>query len=92
MQDKAAELETQAQTNRILLEASKPAATSAPRKVKKKKKRSVRRPTVSTATKDKTVLPPGSETDHFRLNLADIPFIAGKVVCMHSYKTRSSEK
>ena len=81
MQEKAAELETAAQTNRILLEAGAAAATPKPRRVKKKK-REVRkgagvRSTSAHAWKKTAV--PDTSSDHYRLNLAGIPFIAGKV-------------
>ena len=76
MQEKAAELETAAQTQRILQEAG--ASKPAPRRVKKKKKRSLRKPTVSTAAKHHA-LSTDEQNEHFRLNLADIPFIAGTV-------------
>ena len=81
MQSRAADLETQAQTNRILVEANSQLRPKTRKNKKKKRvpppKKEVTRSRPSSARRDPANSGPDSE--HFRLNLADIPFTAGKV-------------
>ncbi|XP_078699716.1 centrosomal protein of 57 kDa-like isoform X7 [Branchiostoma floridae x Branchiostoma belcheri] len=64
------QLQTQAETNRILLEAASPKSSPKPKK-KKVKKKKVAKQQVSNRPRTQ----PGT---HYRLNLGDIPFVAGK--------------
>ncbi|XP_019629275.1 PREDICTED: centrosomal protein of 57 kDa-like isoform X11 [Branchiostoma belcheri] len=64
------QLQTQAETNRILLEAASPKSSPKPKK-KKVKKKKVSKQQVSNRPRTQ----PGT---HYRLNLGDIPFVAGK--------------
>ena len=71
------QLETAAQTNRILLERTPPVVSHRV-KVKKKKKK------VTSATNQSSRRGAGPRrfsdpSDHYRLNLAEIPFVVGKV-------------
>ncbi|XP_069101741.1 centrosomal protein of 57 kDa-like isoform X3 [Argopecten irradians] len=81
MSEKTAELETEAKTNRILMHAGamneKRPTSVRTKKVKKKKK--------SASNKKQKTQPAEPEPErrrealkHYRLNLADIPFVAGK--------------
>ncbi|XP_033739832.1 centrosomal protein of 57 kDa-like isoform X2 [Pecten maximus] len=81
MSEKTAVLETEAQTNRILMHAGglneKRPTSARTKKVKKKKK--------SASNKKQKTQPVEPEPErrrealkHYRLNLADIPFVAGK--------------
>ncbi|KAI8519345.1 Centrosomal protein cep57L1 [Branchiostoma belcheri] len=70
VQQRTAELQTQAETNRILLEAASPKSSPKPKK-KKVKKKKVSKQQVSNRPRTQ----PGT---HYRLNLGDIPFVAGK--------------
>ncbi|XP_013403341.1 centrosomal protein of 57 kDa isoform X1 [Lingula anatina] len=78
IQERAAELQTAAETNRILLEAVSPQHSRAedhkPTAKRKKKKTTAKK---STASSQK---PPVDPTNHYRLNLNEIPFVAGKAV------------
>ncbi|XP_078699718.1 centrosomal protein of 57 kDa-like isoform X8 [Branchiostoma floridae x Branchiostoma belcheri] len=65
------QLQTQAETNRILLEAASPKSSPKPKK-KKVKKKKVAKQQVSNRPRTQ----PGT---HYRLNLGDIPFVAGKM-------------
>ncbi|XP_019629282.1 PREDICTED: centrosomal protein of 57 kDa-like isoform X12 [Branchiostoma belcheri] len=65
------QLQTQAETNRILLEAASPKSSPKPKK-KKVKKKKVSKQQVSNRPRTQ----PGT---HYRLNLGDIPFVAGKM-------------
>ncbi|CAH1798637.1 unnamed protein product, partial [Owenia fusiformis] len=67
IQEKSAELQSAAETNRILIDAVSP---TLPRKLKKKKKK-----TISSKAYRKQECDPPS---HFRLNLKEIPFVAGQ--------------
>ncbi|XP_078699722.1 centrosomal protein of 57 kDa-like isoform X12 [Branchiostoma floridae x Branchiostoma belcheri] len=71
VQQRTAELQTQAETNRILLEAASPKSSPKPKK-KKVKKKKVAKQQVSNRPRTQ----PGT---HYRLNLGDIPFVAGKM-------------
>ncbi|CAH1225589.1 CEP57 [Branchiostoma lanceolatum] len=70
VQQRTAELQTQAETNRILLEAASPQSSPKPKKKKVKKKKA---PKQQLSSRPRTQ--PGP---HYRLNLGDIPFVAGK--------------
>lgn len=83
MQERAAELQTAAETNRILLEAVSPPrhhhhhhqdvqTQSMPKKTKSTQVPKKRKKKVVPVRK------PVEQRDHFRLNLAEIPFVAGK--------------
>ncbi|CAH1225559.1 CEP57 [Branchiostoma lanceolatum] len=71
VQQRTAELQTQAETNRILLEAASPQSSPKPKKKKVKKKKA---PKQQLSSRPRTQ--PGP---HYRLNLGDIPFVAGKM-------------
>ncbi|ELU18701.1 hypothetical protein CAPTEDRAFT_229297 [Capitella teleta] len=91
MQEKAAQLETAAEANRIISQAN---GTGKPKKGKKKKKKtSVARPlpnymTAGTVSRpscgqrplsaDAQKIPGMEPIDHYKLNLAEMPFTAGK--------------
>eukprot|EP00058_Branchiostoma_floridae_P026707 XP_002612198.1 hypothetical protein BRAFLDRAFT_88941 [Branchiostoma floridae] len=64
------QLQTQAETNRILLEAASPQSSPKPKKKKVKKKKASKQ---QCSSRPRTQ--PGT---HYRLNLGDIPFVAGK--------------
>lgn len=68
LEEKAIELETMAQTNRILMDADLITNKSKPKRAAKKKKK-----VVGKAHKRHCSDP----TKHYRLNLAEIPFVAG---------------
>ncbi|XP_076079412.1 centrosomal protein of 57 kDa-like isoform X2 [Mytilus galloprovincialis] len=70
LEEKAVELETMAATNRILMEADldEPSSKSKPKRPAKKKKK-----VVAKSGKRHCSDP----TKHYRLNLAEIPFVAG---------------
>ena len=71
------QMETMAETNRILQSANNTAATE-PKKTKKVKKKKV----VSSRVQPKRqpTTPSGTRTsEHYRLHLAEIPFVAGTV-------------
>ncbi|XP_066275765.1 centrosomal protein of 57 kDa-like isoform X2 [Branchiostoma lanceolatum] len=70
VQQRTAELQTQAETNRILLEAASPQSSPKPKKKKVKKKKALKQ---QLSSRPRTQ--PGP---HYRLNLGDIPFVAGK--------------
>ncbi|XP_077977184.1 centrosomal protein of 57 kDa-like [Glandiceps talaboti] len=74
MQDKAAELQTVAEANRILLETGNSPCDVKTKKTKKKKKKQKTCPKKMETHHHHHVEP----KKHYRLNLADIPFIAGK--------------
>ncbi|OWF45927.1 centrosomal protein of 57 kDa-like isoform X2 [Mizuhopecten yessoensis] len=80
MSEKTAVLETEAQTNRILMHAGalheKRPTSARTKKVKKKKKASNKKQKTHPAEQE-----PERKREalkHYRLNLADIPFVAGK--------------
>ncbi|XP_078618119.1 centrosomal protein of 57 kDa-like isoform X5 [Branchiostoma floridae x Branchiostoma japonicum] len=70
VQQRTNELQTQAETNRILLEAASPQSSPKPKKKKVKKKKASKQ---QCSSRPRTQ--PGT---HYRLNLGDIPFVAGK--------------
>lgn len=67
VQDKTAELESVAQTNRILMDMASPLPVKA-----KKKKRKPPRPKPRKPTQ------PAKPSDHYHLNLGSIPFVVGQ--------------
>ncbi|XP_078618118.1 centrosomal protein of 57 kDa-like isoform X4 [Branchiostoma floridae x Branchiostoma japonicum] len=71
VQQRTNELQTQAETNRILLEAASPQSSPKPKKKKVKKKKASKQ---QCSSRPRTQ--PGT---HYRLNLGDIPFVAGKM-------------
>ncbi|XP_078375277.1 centrosomal protein of 57 kDa-like isoform X2 [Oculina patagonica] len=66
VQDKTAELESVAATNRILMDMASP-----PPKAKKKKRKPPR-------PKPRTSTQPAKPSDHYHLNLGNIPFVVGQ--------------
>lgn len=74
------QLETATETNRILLAAQ--TTTNGYRKPKKQKKKSKKR--VSSSAFSKPCGQKREPSQHYKLNLAEIPFVAGKVgdVCI----------
>lgn len=66
VQDKTAELESVAETNRVLMDMTSPP------KAKKKKKRKVPKPKLRAKTHSTR------PSDHYRLNLGNIPFVVGQ--------------
>ncbi|CAM2095767.1 unnamed protein product [Caretta caretta] len=69
VQDKAAELQTGLETNRILLQAGTPSVPPKPRKTKKKAKQ---------PDKKRPLTRHYHAQPHYRLCLGDVPFVAGK--------------
>lgn len=65
VQDKTAELETVAETNRMLMDMASPPKA-------KKKKRKAPKP------KPRRTTQPAKPSDHYRLNLGNIPFVVGQ--------------
>nr|XP_032618755.1 centrosomal protein of 57 kDa [Chelonoidis abingdonii] len=69
VQEKAAELQTGLETNRILLQAGTPSVPPKPRKTKKKAKQ---------PDKKRPLTRHFHSQPHYRLCLGDVPFVAGK--------------
>ena len=72
------QMETMAETNRILQSANNNTAATEPKKTKKVKKKKVVSSRVQPKRQPST--PSGTRTsEHYRLHLAEIPFVAGTV-------------
>ena len=72
------QMETMAETNRILQSANNNTAATEPKKTKKVKKKKVVSSRVQSKRQPTT--PSGTRTsEHYRLHLAEIPFVAGTV-------------
>ncbi|XP_033113229.1 centrosomal protein of 57 kDa-like [Anneissia japonica] len=74
VQEKAAELQTVAETNRILLSSN---AQTQPAKAKKKKKRKMVQSCTSGKAKPPTTTTAVTTTSHYRPNFRNLPFVAG---------------